>query len=238
MSISHDPYVAPQPSGSEHPDGAKDTAQQQAQRVAGTTKEQASTVVDTTKQQVGAVTADLRDQTRQLTQEARDQLIDHASDQRDRAAANLRSIGDELREMASGSATSGLGAQLVRQGGDLSYRAADFLGEREPSQLLDEVRSLARRRPGAFLLGAVVAGVVVGRATRSVASAHKSDTGSDAAAPGNLSATPPAVDTAYAVPELPMTEPVVTETMVVDPAAWDPQPANPGSGVPQSGINP
>jgi hypothetical protein len=57
---------------------------------------------------------------------------------------------------------------VARQAADRADRVADWLGEREPGDLVEEVRSLARRRPGAFLLGAALAGVVVGRLTRGV----------------------------------------------------------------------
>ena len=45
---------------------------------------------------------------------------------------------------------------------------AGKLQNREPAELLDEVRSFARRKPGLFLLGAAAAGVVAGRLTRGV----------------------------------------------------------------------
>ena len=44
---------------------------------------------------------------------------------------------------------------------------------REPGYLVDQVRAYARRRPGMFLLGAAVAGVVAGRLTTGVVAAHK-----------------------------------------------------------------
>jgi hypothetical protein len=50
-----------------------------------------------------------------------------------------------------------------------------MLQNREPAQLLDDVRSFARRKPGLFLLGAAAAGVLAGRLTSGVKAAH-SDT--------------------------------------------------------------
>jgi hypothetical protein len=49
---------------------------------------------------------------------------------------------------------------------------ASHLDGKEPSELLDDVRQFARRRPGTFLLGALAAGVVVGRLTRGAKAAQ------------------------------------------------------------------
>jgi len=155
------------------PNGVKGAAQAQAHQVASTAKDETGAVLDTAKQQAQAVAADVRSQTMQLADEARGRLVDHAGTQRDRAVENLRSMGDDFAAMAETSDSSGLAVQLAREGGDVAKRAADFLEQREPGQILDEVRDLARRRPGAFLLGAVVAGLVVGRLTRGVVSAHQ-----------------------------------------------------------------
>lgn len=166
----------------------KDTAKEQAQNVADTTKSEAANVAETAKEQVQAVTSDLRDQTRQLTDEARNQLTDHALSQRDHAVESLRSIGDELTGMAERSDAPGLGAQLTREAGGAAYRTADFLQEREPGQLVEELRDLGRRRPGAFLLGAAVAGLLVGRVTRGAKSAHSSDADGSASDDGSFHA--------------------------------------------------
>jgi len=47
-----------------------------------------------------------------------------------------------------------------------------MLQNREPADLLEEVRSFARRKPGLFLLGAAAAGVLAGRLTSGVKAAH------------------------------------------------------------------
>jgi hypothetical protein len=54
---------------------------------------------------------------------------------------------------------------------------AGFLSDHEPGDLLDQVRQFARRRPGAFLLGAALVGIIAGRLTRGAASASDSSTG-------------------------------------------------------------
>jgi len=149
-----------------------DTARDQAQQVTGSAAEATAQVAQTSKEQAQQVTDDVRSQAKQLAGETKTQLADQASSQRDRAVSGLRSLGDELSGMSKSSDQSGMGTKLAREGSDLTHKAADFLEQRDPTQLLDEVRSLARRKPGAFLLGAAVAGVVVGRLTRGAAGAR------------------------------------------------------------------
>lgn len=178
MTVSEDPGASQQSGATETLNDVKDTAQSSAQDVASTAKDEAKQVVDTAKEQVQAVTSDVKEQGKKLVDETRGQLTEQAGAQRDRVAENLRSLADELSNMAEGSQSDGLARQLVREGGDYARQAAEFLEGREPGQLLDDVRSLARRRPGAFLIGAAVAGMVVGRATRGMKKAHSSSTGS------------------------------------------------------------
>jgi len=187
----------------------KDTAKEQVQSVAATSKDEAANVVETAKEQVQAVTSDLRDQTRQLTDEARSQLTDHAFAQRDNAVQSLRSLGDELTGMAEKADSPGMGAQLTREVGGYAHKSADFLQEREPGQLVEELRGLARRRPGAFLLGAAFAGLLVGRVTRGAKSAHSSDGSTDSTASSSVE-----VGAVYAVP---IAEPLA------EPDVWGPE---------------
>jgi hypothetical protein len=61
---------------------------------------------------------------------------------------------------------------LLEQGTAKVEEFASWLQHREPADLLDEVRSFARRKPGTFLLGAALAGIVAGRLTSGVKAAH------------------------------------------------------------------
>jgi len=200
---------------------AKDTAKEQAQNVAATSKDEAANVVGTAKEQAQVVASDLREQTRQLADEARNQLNDHAFTQRDNAVGSLRSIGDELAQMSEQAENPGIGAQLTREVGGIAHKSADFLQEREPGQLVEELRGLARRRPGAFLLGAALAGLVVGRITRSAKSAHSSDQPSGSA-DATSTATYSDLNAAYGLPTAP-------REAVIETDSWGPEsPAYPG----------
>lgn len=149
-------------------DGVAGTARAEAGHVAETAGEAARDVAETAKEKAADVTSDVRDQTAKLMGETRDQLVGQAGQQKDRAADGLRSVADELRGMAE-HGQSGWGAQLAGHGAQFGDQAADFLQQHEPAEILDEVRRYARRRPGAFLLGAAVLGVVAGRMTRALA---------------------------------------------------------------------
>jgi len=152
-----------------------DTAKEQAANIKDSTSDSAAQVAGTTKEQAQQVTEDVRQQAKVLVDETRIQLSDQADSQRERAVATLRSLGDELGSMSQSSAESGLGAQLAREGSQLTHKVAGFLDERDPGELVEELRELARRRPGTFLLGAALTGVVVGRLTRGVISARNNE---------------------------------------------------------------
>ena len=173
--------------------GTTDTAKAEAQNVKNVATDATQQVVGTAKEQAGQVAADVRQQTRQLADETRTQLSSQAASQRDKAVGGLRSLGDELRSMSDQGGQSGLATQLAREGAEITHKVADFIEQREPGEILDEVRSYARRKPGTFLIGAAVAGVVVGRITRGVVANRTDDastSASDALGTGYTQTTP------------------------------------------------
>jgi hypothetical protein len=68
---------------------------------------------------------------------------------------------------------------LARQAADKAHAFAGWLDQRDPGSLLEEIRQLARRKPGTFLLGAALAGVAAGRLTRGAVDANSSATSPD-----------------------------------------------------------
>jgi vacuolar-type H+-ATPase subunit H len=156
-------------------------------------KDKASDSVDAGKQAAGEVAQTATDkakdvaqetkkQTRDLIGEARDQLNHQAGAQHRSLVNNLRALAEELGTMAGGSEDGGVATDLVGQAGDRAHGAADWLDRREPGDLLGELRTYARRHPGAFLLGAAAAGIMAGRLTRGVVAARSDDSDS---APAN-----------------------------------------------------
>ena len=162
-------------SGGDTASGTAQSARQEAERMGDTAGSAARDVASTTKEQGERVASDIRQQARRLTDETRGQVTEQAMSQRDRAVDGLRSLSEELRTMAGRSDQAGLGSDAARQGADAAGRVADYLAKREPGQLLDEVRGVARRRPGAFLLGAAALGVLAGRLSRGMIDARRED---------------------------------------------------------------
>ena len=117
------------------------------------------------------VAHDAKDAARGFLHETRAQLSDQASTQQRRAAGALRSTSDELAGLADGTATgSGAATNAVRAVGEQTRRVADWLEQREPADVVYEVRTFARRHTGAFLAIAVGVGLLAGRVTRALVS--------------------------------------------------------------------
>lgn len=160
-------------------DKAKETAStaaDQSRHVAGTAKEEAANVAGTAAQQARNVVGDAR-------QQVTSQVNDQATTGRDKLSETLRTLGDDLQQMAQGQGPGqGMAVDLAQEVSDRVRALGSHLESREPSQLLDDARDFARRKPGTFLLGALAAGVVAGRLFRATAdgaaAASLADTGS------------------------------------------------------------
>jgi hypothetical protein len=151
------------------------TVTDKATDVASETKQAAGQVAQTAGEHAQEVKDEAVRQARDLLGEARQQLNEQAGQQHRSLVSNLRSLGSELGGMAEQSSGSGVATEVVGQARDRVDSLANWLDGREPGQILDEVRSFARRRPGLFLVGALAAGMVAGRVTRGVVAAHSDD---------------------------------------------------------------
>jgi ElaB/YqjD/DUF883 family membrane-anchored ribosome-binding protein len=135
-------------------------------QVKDSTKEAGQRVTDVAKDQAGNVAAEAKSQAKDLLNQGREQVRLQAAEQQTRVAGGLHSVSRELRSMADGSIEQGMAADLAREASDRVHSIASWLESREPGQLLEEVRSFARERPGAFLGLAAAAGVLAGRLGR------------------------------------------------------------------------
>ena len=151
-------------------DVAKDEARNVGQTAAQAGSQVASTAADQAKEVVG----EAKHQAQDLVQQGRSQLRQQTVAQQHKAASGLSSLAQELRGLADGSSQGAPGParDLLQQASGYVEQFADRLQNREPAELLDDVRSFARRRPGTFLLGAALAGVLAGRLTSGVKAAH------------------------------------------------------------------
>jgi hypothetical protein len=151
-----------------------DTAKNEARNVGHTAAQAGSEVASTAADQAKNVAHETQRQAQDLLKQGQSQLKEQTVAQQQKAAQGLSSLAGELRSLADGSSDGAPGParDLLQQASGYLEGFADKLENREPAQLLDEVRSLARRRPGMFLLGAAAAGIVAGRLTSGVRAAH------------------------------------------------------------------
>jgi ElaB/YqjD/DUF883 family membrane-anchored ribosome-binding protein len=166
------------PSTAEKAKETKDVALDQAKNVGQTAAEAGSHVASTATDQARQVAQETQRQAKDLLDQGRTQLRQQAVSQQQKAAEGLTGLAQQLRGMADGSGQGAPGpaADLLQQVSGIVEQFADKLQNREPAELLDEVRSFARRKPGLFLLGAAAAGIAAGRLTSGVKAAH-ADTG-------------------------------------------------------------
>ncbi|MGO4582328.1 hypothetical protein AB4Z38_00355 [Arthrobacter sp. 2RAF6] len=143
-----------------------ETIKGEAVHVAAQAGDSAKNVVETAKSEVANVASEVNSSARDLLDQARLDLTDQAGKQQQKVAAGLRSISEELQSMAAASEQPGVATDLVRQAAERSSSVATWLEDRDPGSLLDEVKTFARQRPGAFLLLAAGAGVLAGRLSR------------------------------------------------------------------------
>ena len=108
---------------------------------------------------------------------------EQTSAQKSRLAETVRTFGDDLQAMQQQGDSSGLAASVLQQVSEQARTLASRLEDKEPTELLDDVRRFARQRPGTFLLGALAAGVVAGRLARGTKAARDGDTGRTGSGP-------------------------------------------------------
>jgi hypothetical protein len=175
------------------------SAKERAQEAASTASDEGRHLAGVAQQEAGNVAGEAVNQARQVVDQAMSQVQSQSREQKDRLAETVRTFGDDLQSMTA-QAGPGLAADLTRQVSGYARSLSDHLGNREPGELLDDVRSFARRRPGTFLFGALAAGVVVGRLARGAADGiagakavedSSGGTGTVAAMPPAPAATPP-----------------------------------------------
>lgn len=177
--------------GTSTTDKAKEAAGQvkdEAARVGQSAAQSGQHLAGEAKSQAKDVAAEAGRQARTVVDQAKTTLSSQAGQQQQRLAGGLRQVGTQLGSMADGSSEQGVATDLARQLADRSHAVAGWLEEREPGDMLEEVKTFARTRPGTFLAVAVGLGVLAGRVTRGVRdassdsgarSAYATDTGYD-----------------------------------------------------------
>jgi hypothetical protein len=143
-----------------------DVVAEEAAQVGQSVKQAGDRVAHSAAGQAKQVVAETTHQARGLLEQGRQQVHDQVTFQQERVALRLATVADELREMAHISRSAPV-SELAGHGAESLHQLASWLKDQQPGDLLEEARRFARRRPGVFLLGAALAGVVAGRLTSS-----------------------------------------------------------------------
>ncbi|WP_051477352.1 hypothetical protein [Arthrobacter sp. Br18] len=125
-----------------------------AKNVAGTAASEAKNVAGEAAAKAKGLLGDLGDD-----------IKSQAGTQQKRVTEGIRGISDELRSMADKSENP-MVSKLVHQVSDRTGSAAGWLEGRDASDILEDVKGFARRKPGMFLGIAAGTGVLVGRLTK------------------------------------------------------------------------
>ena len=183
-------------------DGSSADDQSKAAQVAGQAKDAAGQaavdVKDTAKEQAQRVGSEAKDQARNVAADVRDRVGEQARTQNDKLVGTIRQTADQLDEMR-GDREGSPAAAVVSRVADGGRQLADYLDRNGPDGVLREVQDFARRRPGAFLATALVAGFVVGRVGKGVAQADPQAGTAEQAKPTTDAYVSPAPD-AFAAP--------------------------------------
>jgi hypothetical protein len=204
---------APRDTAATGQSGSVETAKQEAGALKDTAVSEAGHVAETAKGEAKAVAQEVKYQAKDLYAQTQRELKDQAQAQQHRAAAGLRSVSDELQSLTANAQNPGLAVDLLNQVSTRLSGAASWLGDRDPSAVLSEVKSFARRKPGTFIIGAAILGIVAGRLTRALA-ANASDEHADQAAGRGVAASNGRAGLPTSSAQLYATPPTVEETPV------------------------
>ncbi|MET4098956.1 ElaB/YqjD/DUF883 family membrane-anchored ribosome-binding protein [Agrococcus sp. UYP10] len=163
----------------------KDTAKEEAANVGESAKDAAGRVAGTAKDEARNVATEAKQQARQLLDTTLQEARSQASTQQHRAADGLRTIANDLSSLSSGSGgTDGIASQLIGEVGSRVESAASWISEREPADLLEELKRYARRHPVTFIAISGVAGLLVGRLTSGLIAGAKEERAATAGTTG------------------------------------------------------
>jgi hypothetical protein len=175
----------PLPPASAAEQGTADVVKSQATELSHSSIQTGKHVADVAREQASGVAAEAGRQGRGLLHQAQGQLEKQAAQGQQQLATQLLSLSEELRSMAGASGQGGMAASLASQAASRVRTAGQWLDDRQPGQVAEEMQSFARRRPAAFLALAVGAGLVAGRLTRGLKDAQSDNSAATAAGIGD-----------------------------------------------------
>ncbi|WP_052479898.1 hypothetical protein [Streptomyces sp. NBRC 110035] len=162
--------------------GTGDTGEKvrtEASATAGQAKQAAGQIADTATEQARTVAGEARQQAGTAVHDLRSRAMEEAEGQAGRAAEALRGWAGDLTDLADHAQSDSAARGFAAQAADRSHRAADYLEEQGAEGLVSDLQSFARRRPGAFLGGALLAGLAVGRLAKASGAVSRTRSRSD-----------------------------------------------------------
>lgn len=158
----------------------KDVAADETKNVTRSAQQSGKHVAESAKGEAQELVGEAKGQAQDLLQQVRSEATSQVSAQQERVAGSLRTMSDQLEQISQGkSVESGTATNLISQTAGQVGQVAGWLENREPADLLSEVRRYARRNPGTFLAGAALLGLVGGRLTRGLQADNQRDQGHD-----------------------------------------------------------
>ncbi|MER8010239.1 hypothetical protein [Streptomyces sp. NPDC094149] len=154
-----------------------DTAKTEATATADQAKQAAGQIKETVAEQGKAVVGEARHQAGRALDDLRSRTVAEAEEQARRAAGVLRQWSDDIGGLADHAPGDSPARSLAAQISDSGHRAAGYLEKQGVDGVLTDLRHFARRRPGAFLGGALLAGLAVGRLAKVAGKAGQSSSG-------------------------------------------------------------
>ncbi|MFI6814151.1 hypothetical protein ACIBG7_17175 [Nonomuraea sp. NPDC050328] len=128
-----------------------------------------------TKQAAREVAGEAGFQTRRVVGRLRERAGREADSQAQRAAHGIRQWADDLSTMAESSKPDSPINRVTHQIAGGGRRAADYLEQQGFSGAMQDLQQFARRRPALFVLGAIAAGFLAGRAAKAGAELQREE---------------------------------------------------------------
>ncbi len=195
------------------------TAAGKASEVAGSAVENIKAVAGEASTQSKVVVAQAKDQVHSLAQQTKGELMTQADVKSQQAVSGLKTLSAQIAALRDGRPNdAGQLTQFVGEAEEKVSALAERIERGGPQGVLDDLTAFARRRPAAFVLGAIGAGFVAGRVIRSGAAAA-----SDQHEPEPASIASPSVTTPTPVPALTgsvMDSSVTPGTTLITPPAF------------------
>ena len=146
-----------------------------AEETAGTAKgavgSAASDIAHGAYNETSHVASNIADQARRVVEDAKVKAAGRLDNQQKQWSQQIGDVSRELQKMASNRPETPARA-VVTKLAERSSMFADYLADHRVEDVLAEVQTLARRRPGTFLMALAAAGFVAGRVGKGMAQAQ------------------------------------------------------------------